>query len=290
MHIGRPLLFPYPAVVALLVPIAAVGLICAFAVLDEGDIRRVALFALSFYALLVLCMRAPAIWTFVGRFRRENRFYLRYSSDIRLKMRLSLNGAFLYNALYALFLLALGLRHHSAWFYAMAGYYFLLALMRLMLGRHLRASVPGKDLRGEWCKYRLCGAGLVPMNLALSVFVFYYVRHLRPTTHHEITVIAMAAYTFLSLTMAIVNIVRYRRYASPVCSAAKALSLASACISMLSLENAMLTAFSAADETLFRQIMLGASGAVAAMVILGIALYMIVHATKNLRCLCAGRP
>ena len=61
--------------------------------------------------------------------------------------------------------------------------------------------------------------------------------------HHEITTIALAAYTFTSLTFAIINTVKYRKYHSPVYSASKAISLASACVSLLTLESTMLTTF-----------------------------------------------
>ncbi len=282
-RLGRRLLFPPIAVVALLALLAAAGLAFSFLRLEENDWRRIASYALSFYALAILCLRVPDMLALARRFRRENRHYLRYRSDVRLRMNLSLWSACIYNAAYAAFQLALGLKHHSAWFYAMAGYYCLLALLRLMLGRHVRAFAPGKERRMEWRKYRLCGAGLLAMNLALSIFVLYFVLHLREARHHEITVIAMAVYTFGALALAISNVIRYRRYDSPACSAAKALSLASAAVSMLSLENAMLTTFDRGSSPLFQRIMLGASGAAAAMLIIGMAAYMIVRATNHLR-------
>ena len=93
----------------------------------------------------------------------------------------------------------------------------------------------------------------------------------------------MAAYTFTALTVAIVNAVRYRKYGSPAYSAAKAISLASATVSMLTLENALLTTFGEGESELFRQIMLGVSGAAVILVVQGISLYMIVNASKKLR-------
>lgn len=281
--IAKKLLFPPPVIVALLAMTAAVGLSYGFIALDETDGHRIIFYVLSFYALMILSLRVPEIIAFFQRFRRENRYYLRYASDVRLRMNISLAGSFIYNAGYGIFQLALGVYHRSAWFYAMAGYYCLLALIRMMLGRHIRSFVPGEERMSEWRKYRLCGAGLLLMNLALSVFTIYFVRNIRIVHHHEITVIAMATYTFGALTLAIVNIVRYRRYESPVCSAAKMLSLAAACVSMLSLENVMLTTFSETDSMIFRKIMLGATGAVTALFIVTMAFYMIVRATRNLK-------
>lgn len=281
--LGKRLLFPHPIVLVLMALFAAAGLVYAFGRMEEGDVRRIGFYALSFYALLIFCLRLPALIAFTQRFRLENRYYLRYRSDVRLRMNLSLWGSFAYNAVYAAFQMALGVYHHSAWFYAMAGYYALLAALRLSLGRHLRAFVPGAEKKREWRKYRLCGAGLLGMNLALSIFVIYFIWHLRAVRHHEITVIAMAAYSFGALTLAIANVHRYRRYESPVCSAAKALSLASAAVSMLSLEDAMLTTFDRGNSAAFQRIMLGASGAAVALLIVSMALYMIVQASKNLK-------
>lgn len=281
--IVKRLLFPHPAIVTLLVLLAAAGLVFAFTGLPESDVRRIPLYAFSFYALVLLCLRLPQLIAAAGQFRRKNRYYQRYSSDVQLRMNISLFGTFLYNGTYAAFQLALGLYHHSAWFYAMAGYYALLAGMRLMLGRHIRAYTPGEKKKAEWQKYRLCGGGLALMNGALSVVIWFFVRHLRVIRHHQITVIAMATYTFGALALAIVNVIRYRRYNSPACSAAKALSLASASVSMLSLENAMLTTFGKGEQQLFQRIMLGASGAAVSLLMIGMAAYMILRASKELK-------
>ena len=99
-----------------------------------------------------------------------------------------------------------------------------------------------------------------------------------------ITAIAMAAYTFFSFTMAIINVVKYRRLHSPVFSAAKAISFASACVSMLTLTSTMLTTFS--DESMdatTQKLMLGGVGAAVVAVVTTMAIYMIVKGTKELK-------
>lgn len=281
--IGKALLFPHPLVAGLLFPIAVVLMLWGMLVRGTADPLTIAFCALSFYGLVLVCLRIPDIIRWVQRFRRENKYYQLYSSDVQLRINLSLYFAVGFNAVYALFQLCLGLWHRSAWFYAIAGYYLLLALMRLTLVRHTRHHAAGEDNSAEWRKYRLCGWLLLVMNLALAIFTLYFVFRIRVFLHHEITTIAMAAYTFTALTLAIVNAVRYRKYGSPAYSAAKAISLASATVSMLALENALLTTFGEGENELFRQIMLGASGAAVILVVQGIALYMIVNAGKKLR-------
>ena len=135
----------------------------------------------------------------------------------------------------------------------------------------------------EWRRYRQCGIMLLVMNLVLLVFILYFVYRIRVFYHHEITTIAMATFTFTSLATAIWNAVRYKQFGSPAYSAAKAISLASAAVSMLTLENAMLTTFGQAESELFRQIILAVSGIAVILVVQGIALYMIVNSTRKLR-------
>ncbi len=280
---GKAMLFPHPLVSGLLFPVAVVLMLWGMLTRGVEDPLTIAFCALSFYGLVLVCLRIPGIIRWAQRFRRENKYYLLYSSDVQLRINLSLYLAVGFNAVYALFQLCLGLWHHSAWFYAMAGYYLLLGLMRLSLVRHTRHYAAGEDTPLEWRKYRFCGWLLLVMNLALAIFTLYFVFRIRVFPHHEITTIAMAACTFTALTLAIVNVIRYRKYGSPAYSAAKAISLASATVSMLTLENALLTTFGEGESELFRQIMLGASGTAVILVVQGIALYMIVNASKKLR-------
>lgn len=281
--IGKRILFPNPAFTAILSVIALVLLVYGFIALETTHVFSILSYALSFYALMLVCLRVPDIIAFVRCFRRENKYYLLYRSDVQLRMNISLYGSFAFNAAYAVFQLWLGLWHHSAWFYSMACYYLLLAGMRILLARTIRNHAPGEEQAVEWHRYRLCGIMLLVMNLVLLVFILYFVYRIRVFYHHEITTIAMAAFTFASLATAIWNAVRYRQFGSPAYSAAKAISLASVAVSMLTLENAMLTTFGQGESEMFRQIILAVSGIAVILFVQGVALYMIVNATRNLR-------
>ena len=281
--LGKALLFPHPLVAALMLPLALCLMLYGLLIHGEAAPVTIAAYVLSFYGLVLVCLRIPDIIRWVQRFRRENRYYLRYRDDVQLRINISLYSAVGFNAVYAVFQFCLGVWHQSAWFYAMAGYYLLLALMRLTLVRHTHRHAAGEDSAMEWRKYRLCGWLLLVMNLALAIFTLYFVFRIRVFLHHEITTIAMAAYTFTALTMAIINVVRYKKYSSPAYSAAKDISLVSATVSMLTLENALLTTFGEGESELFRQIMLGASGAAVIFIVQGIALYMIINANRKIR-------
>ena len=77
---------------------------------------------------------------------------------------------------------------------------------------------------------------------------------------------------------------KYRKYNSPVYSASKAISLAAASVSMLTLESTMLTTFDDGNtDALTRKILLGATGGVVSVFIIIMAIYMIVQSTKKLK-------
>ena len=139
-------------------------------------------------------------------------------------------------------------------------------------------------MKAELKRYRACGWIFLIMNLALTLMVFFMVYWNRTFLHHEITTIAMAAYTFISFTAAIVNVIRYRKYNSPVYSASKAISFAAACVSMLTLSSTMLTTFSNGTVDLSgRRIMLGAIGAVVSAIVVTMAIYMIAKGNRGLK-------
>jgi len=161
--------------------------------------------------------------------------------------------------------------------------------MRFFLVRHTRKHKPGEKMLDELKKYRACGMVFLVMNLALALIIFFMVYWNRTFNHHEITTIALAAYTFTTLAVAIVNMVKYRRFGSPVYSASKAISLASACVSMLTLESTMLTTFGDGTMSLTgRRVLLGLSGGVISVFIIAMAMYMIVQANKKIKLLKIG--
>lgn len=277
------LLFPHPAFIILLIPIATALLIYSFVYFEEPGVISYISYFLSAYALTVLCVRIPKLILFFKSFKNENRYAKRYFSDAHLRVNISLYGTLVFNAAYSIFQLGLGFYHHTVWYYSLSVYYMLLGIMRFFLLKHTRTHKAGENKKLELLIYRFCGMILLLMNGALSAIVFYIAVQGRTFTHHQITTIAMAVYTFTMLSVAIVNVIRYRKYESPVFSATKVISLAAALVSMLTLESAMLNAFGKEGQEVFRRIMTGATGAGVAISILVIAIFMIVKSTKQIK-------
>ncbi len=279
----RKLLYPPVFLLILLVMAAAAMLTYVFVAADVSPVLEYGSYGLSSYALVIACLRIPAMIGALKRLGQRNAFLCRYRSDVRLRAKISLGSSLAINLGYALFQLCLGIYHSSVWFYAFACYYFLLAVMRFFLAKETARSTPGENRFRELLLYRFCGILMLLMNMALSVIVGYIVWQGRTFRHHEITTIAMAAYTFTALTLAIINTVKYRKYKSPVLSASKAISLASASVSMLTLEAGMITVFGGDGDPQFRRFMTGATGAVVCLFVLGLAVFMIARSTKEIK-------
>lgn len=282
--IGKALLFPHIAIMIILIPIATALLICSMVLVGtESPIAYVS-YVLAAYTLTIWCFKIPKIIKYFKTFKEENKYAKMLQEDARLRVNLSLYGSLAWNALYGIFQLWLGYYHSTFWFYSLGAYYICLGVMRFVLLLHTRKYQPGEKMQTELKKYRVCGWVFLAMNLALALIVFFMVYWNRTFVHHMITAIAMAAYTFTAFTVAVVNVVKYRKYNSPIFSASKAISFAAACVSMLTLTSTMLTAFSdgtmsAMDE----KIMLGSIGFSVSGVIVAMAIYMIISGTKKIK-------
>ena len=282
--IGKALLFPPIPLAILLLPVAAAALVCTMVLLGTETVPSYFAYALAAYTLAVWCARIPAVLRFWRRFQAEDPRVRRWREDARLRVKVSLYSAIVWNGLYGIFQIWLGIYHQTFWFGSLGVYYLCLAAMRFFLAGHTRKYAPGEQMQRELRKYRACGWVFLFMNLTLSLIVFFMVYWNRTFTHHMITAIAMAAYTFTAFTFAIVNVIKYKKYNSPVFSASKAISFASACVSMLTLTSTLLTTFSDGTMSAMEQkFMLGGVGFAVTGVVLCMAIAMIVRGTKKIK-------
>lgn len=278
--VGKSILFPPRKVLLCLIPIAIFFFVYAAILYTPEDGITIGSYVVSFYTLMIVCVRIPELIRWGQKLKRENKYIVLYRSDVRLRVKISLYGTLAFNTAYALLQLGTGVYHGSAWFFAFALYYIALAMMRFFLLKHTLSYDTGEHMEYEMRKYRLCGIFLFVLNTALAVMIAYMVWNNKEVMHHEITMIAMATYTFTAFVLAVVNMINYRKFNSPVYSAAKMISLISACVSMLTLENAMLTTFGTAEEEGYRQLMMRRTGAVVSVFVIGVAIYMIISSSR----------
>lgn len=207
----------------------------------------------------------------------------RFLKDVRFRTEISLYMGFVINLLYIVMKMASGIYYRSVWFISVAVYYILLAVMRFLLFRRGKVRTAGNHQEAELKRYRMCGIILLLMNQALTGIVVFMVHQNKSYDYPGVLIYAMAAYSFYCVIIASVNVIKFRRHGSPVLSAAKVINLVSAMVSILSLETAMVTRFGDKDDFSFRQTMTGATGGGVCIFVLGIAVYMIVKSSLQLK-------
>ena len=284
---AKKLILPPSRLILLLTVLSAVCLTAVFRKgLEDTAFAHIA-YLLSFYTLTAVCVCA---WTGLPKLIRAVRQKIldhplgnRYLTDAAFKIHISLYGSLAANLLYAAVKLIAGLRSRSIWPVTLAAYYMILAVMRFLLLRFIGRVGIGRDRYAELRRSRQCGIILMLINIVLSGVVILVVRKNHSFYYNGMMIYAMAAYTFYVTAQAIISTVKFRRYNSPVMSAAKRISLSAALVSMLSLETAMLHAFGEGMAVREQQLMTIFTGSGVAVAIVAISVYTIVRSTKEMK-------
>ena len=285
----KRLLFPPLAVILLLVAVSAAALIRIFLHGLEMTIPAYVCYVISFYTLCVSCVfcwkTLPRYWR-SGRDRLyANRYANRYLTDTAYKTHVNLYRALLIDLVYVGANAFSSYVYHTHWFALFAIYHGILAVMHFLLLRYMRGNALGSGRMGELRRARLCACILLTVNLSLSAAVLMMIYFRRGLEYPGVLIYAMALYTFYVTISALVELVRFRKYRSPILSMTKIIKTASALVSMLLLETAMLSRFGADMPYEHRQIMIMATGGGIAAAVIGMASYMIVRTTNEIRSL-----
>lgn len=283
--IAKKLLFPPIGLIVFLTVLSTVMLMAVFLNGMEESFAAYLVYVLSFYSLVVLCIFLSEILP--GNYRKmKQRIYdhplgNRYMTDAVFKVRVSLYVSLSITVAFSIFKLIVGFLYSSLWLGAVAVYYVLLSVIRFLLLRYMENKNGRQGLVEEYRRYRLSAILTMLINLTLSGIVLNMLLQDKTHLYSDVYVIASAVYTFYTLTVSIIDLVKYRKYQSPVLSAAKAIRFAAALVSILSLETAMLIQFG--EDESFRRIMLSLTGAGVCLIVLGMSIYMIVRANREIK-------
>ena len=281
------LLYPPVWLTALLVPICTAALVVTFVKGQEEHPLAYATYVLSFYTLTAVVMRC--IKTVPKQYRAaKGRVYSnpvanRYMTDMKFRTHVSLYSSLAVNLLYVGLNAVSGFMYATAWFFVLAFYYAILAVMRFLLVRFVNRVGIGKDRFGELRRSRLCGGILLTVNLALSGAVLMIIYRGNGYVYSGILIYVVALYTFLMTGIAVKNLIKYRRLGSPVMSMAKIVSMAAALVSMLSLETAMFSAFGQDMSPEAQRLFIMLTGAGVSIIIVTMSVYSIVKNSREIK-------
>lgn len=265
-------------------PLAAVSAAALYAVFTrglEGTPLAYAAYLVSFYALVAATGLAVRVCRPAWRWICGIPLVARWRSDEYFRVRLGLILSFLINLCYAGLRVVGAVLYTSFWDGALGFYYILLCAARFYLTRRTPKDQENTDYVRELRTCRWTGAFLLVLNQVL-IWISLQIIQDGQSYHYPGTLIyAAAAYFFYALTMAIVNAVKYRKLRSPVLTAAKAVNLTTALVSIFSLETAMLSQFG--GSTQFRYLMTSATASAVCVLGHAIAIFLIVLPGRKLK-------
>ena len=199
----------------------------------------------------------------------------KYIGDLAFRGSVSIYQGMMVNFLYVVFRIFVGIRYASVWFLTIAIYYLLLGIMRLSL----ILSYRNRGVKSELHCYRRMAWLLFLLNMPMGGMIVLMVLTDSGYSYPGYVIYLSALYTFYTIILAIVNLVKFRKLGSPILSAAKVLNFVAALMSLLGLQTAMISQFSTEGEDFRRRMNAITGGGVWFSVIL-IAVYMLLRSRK----------
>lgn len=181
----------------------------------------------------------------------------------------------LFNAAFCAYHIIFGIITHSWWSFTVGVYYAILSVIRFVVHQF-------KENNDFIMKFT--GVMLMLLSLPLVGTVILAVVRDRGIIMHEIVMIAMAAYSFTKITLAIINLIKARKRASAKIVALRNISLSHACVSIFALQRSMLVSFGNMPETDIR-IFNAVIGAAVCVIVFLLGLNLV----KNKKTLCSNR-
>lgn len=285
--ICKKLLFlPIWLIISLTV-ISTIALVAIFVNKLNTSVIGYIVYVVSFYTLTVdsiaCCYTIPRYYKIVRKKVYENKYTNRYLTDIAFKTHVSLYSSLIINLIYVAIKGISAVVYQTYWFAIFAVYYAIMAIMRFLLVRYVGKNNIGESRLKELKRSRLCAYILLTINLVLSGVVLMMVYYNRGFHYKGFLIYVIALYTFYTTITAIKDVIKYRKYNSPIMSVSKIIKFASALFSMLFLETAMFSQFGGDTSLETQRIMIMATGAGICVVVVGMSLYMIIKATKEIK-------
>lgn len=238
-----------------------------------------AIYPFTAYTLIILILAAVRkIQSIKQLILDKSALFRKYSTDMDFKAEVSLYLSLGINLGYSVYKAAAGILYHSLWFGTVAFYYIILSVGRFLLLRDVRKE---KDVRDSLKKYCLCGYLLLILTIAIIGMSIYMIHDGKVSTYPGHIIYAAAGYTFYSFISAVINSFKFRKFLNPLYHASKMITLATALVSVFSLQTAMFAAFG--TDISQQRFMNITTGFVIFLIVIGIALYMIIRGKLLLR-------
>lgn len=277
-------LFHPPAAVVALAPMAIAAMMTwVFAFGNQSHPLAYVAYACSAYLLAVAC-----VWVAcdvpskrVASLVRKSDFGTLLLDDADFRRQVFVFCGIIVDVLWAVGNLVLGVWWTSVWFITFGVYYLTFGLMRCALFINLRSGTSCTE-REQARTARVCGCLLTASVFVLSGMVTLSMTGDGSICYDEITVIAVAVFTFYSLISSLAGFVRLRAHENMLVVTNCRVNLAIALVSLFTLEIGMFSAFATADDALLVFVMPIVTGACIALALCALGIVTVVKANRVL--------
>ena len=202
---------------------------------------------------------------------------MKIKKDMHFRVKLFLCLSLAFNFAYSIFLFVASRIYNSKWFLVISIYYALLFVIREVIFYQLIKGNKANDVK----TVRFCGVFLLVINLVVSAMHSILIFDKSAVSYHEIIVITLATYTFSTLTIAIISLVKRLKNKAIIYSSISAISLVSSAVSLSTLTNTMLATFGE-DNLMLRSVILPILSLAVSLFIVALAIIMIKSKNKEI--------
>lgn len=204
-----------------------------------------------------------------------------YRSDLWFRAEASVYMSCGVNISFSLYQVFIGITRNSLWFYALALYYVLVTVTRVLMLYYIRREA--QDGREELRRYRKCGIMMLVLTfMILSIGVLMNNGNSTPKQYPGHMVFVVGTFTLYTFVLSILNLWRYRLLESPLISASKSVNLATALVSLYTFEAAVFAQFRSEINPSLITLLNVTTAACSFIVITWMSLHIIVRATRAL--------
>ncbi|MGL6198877.1 MAG: hypothetical protein ACRC3H_08080 [Lachnospiraceae bacterium] len=213
----------------------------------------------------------------------ENPYTNRIVTDYRLRTVIFAVPGVASNVIFAVFNGVIGILSHSAWFGTLAAYYILLSIMRIgAVNQERKISRIGqrrKRMKREIAVYLKDSILFIVMAGVLGGMVILMELSIGGKTYPGFTIYAAAAYAFYKIIISTIHIIKAGKRQSPLIMIIRKIGYMDACVSILTLQTAMLATFGNHQKEL-EKMLNGITGAAVCLIVLGMGIQGICSVKK----------
>lgn len=233
------------------------------------------------YFVYTMVIYIPKWQSAIIRAMKQNKFTRKLLASYGYRTIIFSICAFTFSCLFVAFQGVLSIISLSIWYGALTIYYLVLVIIRgcvLIDKKKFISKKQANIIHNQENVYKYCGILLIVLTLAFSgVIVLTYKANY--FEYAGLMIYALALYTFLKLTIAIVNLFKAKKVDDLYVKSLRNIDFADALISIFALQVAMFQEF--APELNVSSIANALTGGAVTIVIVSIGIYMIISSHKR---------